>query len=162
MMSYRRCTFSPFSSQLCVMLSNSSGWSRWITLAQTSGVKDYSGHFINVYYSEREKLALEEYTIYITQFFFNSYMRILWYKILYDKRVYKESLGILDRDLSRPKMYEWTLPVGECWPQTTSHTKCLFSMCDLRPTSHKFRITREVNVFFFLFLFQNFYELSSL
>lgn len=55
----------------------------------------------------------------------------------------KKSLGILYRDLSRSKMYEWTLPVGECWPQTTSHTKCLLNMYDLRPTSHKFRITLE-------------------
>lgn len=51
-------------------------------------------------------------------------------------------LGILDRAPSRPEIYERTLSVGECWSGTTSHTKCLFSVYDLRPASHEFRITR--------------------
>lgn len=111
--------------------------------------------FDQFYYSERDSRARRKKTRYIL---YKKNLKILYKNIgtqdavqwkghnkkllAFREKEKKVAWNFGSRFITVEDVYEWTSPVGECWPQTTLHTKCLLSMYDLRPTSHKFRITR--------------------
>lgn len=159
-MSYRRCTFPPFSSrQLCVMLSNSSRWSRWIIREDERCQRLLESSYKCLLFSNifEEENARRKHDTYYTKKLKNLIWKY-WYKMLRDKKNIIERLLVFEKSkISRLEFwieiyYGRRCTSGLCRSGNVGRRqRCIrnaFSTCttyDLR--SHKFRITRGTDVF---------------